>query len=224
MRSGVVAAASVLALAIAGVANAQSASKPTWTEDKVVCQLSGSCDEAASADLDSDVTPAGKEASFNIGRSKPTATPAAAAKAAPVRAASIKTVSRSAGAGSTPMVTRRADGSRALDMTITFDTGSATMTADGRRNAEAFALALAKHPELAGKGVMIEGHTDRVGDRGYNIELSQARAQAVADFLASKGVSASLLRTKGFGFDRPIDGLSPYAAQNRRVELVRSAG
>jgi outer membrane protein OmpA-like peptidoglycan-associated protein len=209
--------ASVLALGLASASFAQATSKPTWTEDKVVCELSGACGDTAD-NLDNDITPAGKEASFNIGRSKP------GQVAAKPATSSIRTVSRSVATPAKALVTRRADGSRSLDMTVTFDTGSAVMTSEGRRNADAFAVALAKHPELAGKGVLIEGHTDRVGDRQYNLELSQARAQAVADYLTSRGVSASALRTKGFGFDRPIDGMSPYASQNRRVEFVRTAG
>jgi outer membrane protein OmpA-like peptidoglycan-associated protein len=67
---------------------------------------------------------------------------------------------------------------------------------------------------------LIEGHTDSQGSRAYNIDLSQRRAQAVAEYLASLGVSSDRLEVRGYGFDRPLNGRSAAAEENRRVEAV----
>ncbi|MGB1557600.1 MAG: OmpA family protein [Oceanococcaceae bacterium] len=65
------------------------------------------------------------------------------------------------------------------------------------------------------------GHADRTGTEEYNQALSQRRAQAVADYLTSKGVPAGQLRTRAFGETRPVnEGRTPEErARNRRVEI-----
>jgi outer membrane protein OmpA-like peptidoglycan-associated protein len=102
------------------------------------------------------------------------------------------------------------------NLNLTFEVGSAVLTERARRNAARFASLLMR-PQLAGRTVLIEGHTDRQGSREFNLDLSLRRAQAVADFLKSEGVPAERLRVKGYGFDKPV---SASAARNRRVEAV----
>ena len=67
----------------------------------------------------------------------------------------------------------------------------------------------------------IDGHTDSVGSKALNQKLSQSRAQAVLDYLVSKGVSADRLAAKGFGEDTPIASNNTRSgrAKNRRVEI-----
>ena len=75
----------------------------------------------------------------------------------------------------------------------------------------------------AGSGqVVIEGHTDSRGTRAHNRDLAQRRAQAVKDFLTSRGVPTDLFVVQGIGPDRPVaDNRSPEGrANNRRVEIV----
>lgn len=70
--------------------------------------------------------------------------------------------------------------------------------------------------------VRIEGHTDSVGDRSYNQRLSEARANAVRDWLIEKeGIDPDILEAVGYGEDRPIASNRTKAgrAQNRRVEF-----
>jgi outer membrane protein OmpA-like peptidoglycan-associated protein len=69
--------------------------------------------------------------------------------------------------------------------------------------------------------LQIEGHTEPIGNAALNLKLSQARAQAVADFLVQKGVPASRLQVRGFGGTKPLDskGTSDPKKSNRRVEL-----
>ncbi|MDT8878082.1 OmpA family protein [Halomonas saccharevitans] len=69
--------------------------------------------------------------------------------------------------------------------------------------------------------VRIEGHTDAVGSDSYNQDLSQRRADSVADYLASQGVSMDRMRTIGYGESQPVASNETDAgrAENRRVEL-----
>ena len=72
-----------------------------------------------------------------------------------------------------------------------------------------------------GKGIIVEGHTDRVGGREFNLNLSLRRAQSVKNFLVSNGARASLISIDGYGYSRPIDSNdTPEGRQhNRRVEV-----
>jgi OmpA-OmpF porin, OOP family len=54
--------------------------------------------------------------------------------------------------------------------------------------------------------VVLTGHADRIGSEGYNQELSEQRAQAVADYLKSKGVDSSRLQVAGKGESEPVTG------------------
>jgi outer membrane protein OmpA-like peptidoglycan-associated protein len=68
----------------------------------------------------------------------------------------------------------------------------------------------------------IFGHTDHDGSEIYNLQLSQARAEAVAKFLIQKGISVQRLSFKGFGESQPIaKNTSENGKQlNRRVEFL----
>ncbi|NLE18371.1 MAG: OmpA family protein [Propioniciclava sp.] len=70
--------------------------------------------------------------------------------------------------------------------------------------------------------VAVQGHTDTDGSAEHNQDLSQRRAQAVADALAGQGVASSRMTVEGFGFDRPVASNADDAgkAKNRRVEIV----
>jgi outer membrane protein OmpA-like peptidoglycan-associated protein len=72
------------------------------------------------------------------------------------------------------------------------------------------------------KPMIVEGHTDNVGTRDYNQQLSEARARTVADELERRGINASRISLKGYAFDRPIaDNATPEGqARNRRTEIV----
>lgn len=69
--------------------------------------------------------------------------------------------------------------------------------------------------------VEVAGHTDSVGSEAYNQKLSERRAQAVADYLISRGVDPKRLKAVGYGKDKPIASNATDAgrAENRRVEL-----
>ncbi|OMH38115.1 hypothetical protein BGP75_07530 [Motiliproteus sp. MSK22-1] len=67
----------------------------------------------------------------------------------------------------------------------------------------------------------VSGHTDSRGKKGYNLKLSEARAQAVASYLKNTGISAGRIRTIAQGEAKPIasNKTEKGRAQNRRVEL-----
>ena len=78
----------------------------------------------------------------------------------------------------------------------------------------------------AGFNVVIEGHADEQGTREYNLALGARRANAVREYLVSKGVAASRLDTVSYGKERPLEICSEEAcyAKNRRAVTVVSAG
>ena len=80
---------------------------------------------------------------------------------------------------------------------------------------------LQAHPDLR---LLIEGHTDDVGDAAANLALSARRAEAVRQYLlATYGIGATRLEARGFGATRPAapNATAVGRQTNRRVELVR---
>ncbi len=69
--------------------------------------------------------------------------------------------------------------------------------------------------------VEIGGHTDSTGTAQINKTLSQARAESVMKYIASKGIAKSRLEAKGYGQDVPIadNDTEPGRDANRRVEF-----
>ncbi|MBW7940550.1 MAG: OmpA family protein, partial [Candidatus Omnitrophica bacterium] len=71
--------------------------------------------------------------------------------------------------------------------------------------------------------LQVDGHTDSVGDKHFNMELSRRRAESVVKYLTSNGIDSKRLRFDGKGDSMPVaDNRSEEGrAKNRRVELVR---
>jgi len=102
---------------------------------------------------------------------------------------------------------------------ITFDTDSSTVRPALRADLVKVGQNLVNYPN---SNVQIIGHTDSDGEAGYNLALSERRANAVADILQANGVSYSRITTVGQGENNPIaSNLTPEGkAQNRRVEIM----
>jgi len=68
----------------------------------------------------------------------------------------------------------------------------------------------------------INGYTDNVGNPDNNQKLSEERANAVKDFLTTKGIAAERMKAQGFGATNPVASNATAAGrqQNRRVELI----
>jgi outer membrane protein OmpA-like peptidoglycan-associated protein len=70
----------------------------------------------------------------------------------------------------------------------------------------------------------VQGHTDNVGSDGYNLKLSQTRADAVRAYLLTRGISSSRLVARGYGMRQPlVPNNSPSNRElNRRVQFIRT--
>jgi len=103
--------------------------------------------------------------------------------------------------------------------TVTFVTGSATLTAPGAQVVAQVADILRANPEVR---ISVEGHTDSTGTPAANQALSQVRAGTVLTTLVSLGIAADRLTARGFGSSRPKvpDTTPANQAVNRRVEFV----
>lgn len=70
--------------------------------------------------------------------------------------------------------------------------------------------------------MVVEGHTDSQGGAAYNQDLSQHRAQAVRDYLVTRGIASDRISAQGFGSTRSVadNATTEGRANNRRVEIV----
>ena len=70
--------------------------------------------------------------------------------------------------------------------------------------------------------VYVNGYCDAIGKYGYNLKLSQRRAESVSAYLEDKGIPSSQLIPQGFGKTHFVatNRTAVGRAQNRRVELV----
>ena len=109
---------------------------------------------------------------------------------------------------------------RGFDLLISFENNSNELTDQAKANAKVFADALQRR-QLRKARFAIEGHTDAVGSRGYNQNLSEARAKALVEYLVGEGVDRSRFQVRGYGFSQPLNGGDPKAPENRRVEARR---
>jgi outer membrane protein OmpA-like peptidoglycan-associated protein len=74
-----------------------------------------------------------------------------------------------------------------------------------------------------GLKVEVQGHTDNVGQRAYNRQLSERRAMTVRSFLSLYGIDPERMTVRGFGAERPVadNRTEEGRALNRRVELKK---
>ena len=102
--------------------------------------------------------------------------------------------------------------------TILFDTGKSSIKAESTSVMVDIIQILNEYPTAK---FTVEGHTDSVGGESTNQKLSEARANAVRDFLIDKGIGADRLTAIGYGEAKPIATNNTRAgrAQNRRVEI-----
>ena len=101
---------------------------------------------------------------------------------------------------------------------VNFDFNKSDLTSTGKNNLDKLATVLANNPDT---NINIYGYTDSKGADAYNLSLSDRRASAVKNYLASKGVSSMRMKTMGMGEADPVASNDTDAgrAQNRRVEF-----
>jgi peptidoglycan-associated lipoprotein len=104
---------------------------------------------------------------------------------------------------------------------VLFSVDSATITPEGKAILDGQAQWLLTNRDYRS---VIEGHADEQGTREYNIALGFRRANAVREYLVSRGVQTTRLEVTSFGKERPIEVCSQEScyAQNRRAVTVLS--
>ena len=107
-----------------------------------------------------------------------------------------------------------------LSLRVQFRLDSADLTAAAMRDLDQVALAF-NRPQLAASALTLEGHTDSSGAAGYNLRLSQRRADSVVAYLVARGVASNRLRAVGYGESRPLLVYPATDPRQRRVEIVR---
>ncbi|MCE3295084.1 MAG: hypothetical protein K0R65_798 [Crocinitomicaceae bacterium] len=102
---------------------------------------------------------------------------------------------------------------------ILFETNSFELSSKSQFILKRFAKFLEENPGIS---IMIQGHTDDVGDDAKNMKLSEDRAQEVKKYLIGLGINASRLKAKGFGETKPkLPNDDPYKRSvNRRTDFL----
>ncbi|RCS24432.1 cell envelope biogenesis protein OmpA [Phyllobacterium salinisoli] len=101
---------------------------------------------------------------------------------------------------------------------ITFDTDQDAVKSQFYPTLNSVAIVLRKFNQSL---VDVYGHTDSTGSASHNLQLSQRRAQSVANYLGSQGIDQRRFAVTGFGATQPIvtNATEAGRAQNRRVEI-----
>jgi outer membrane protein OmpA-like peptidoglycan-associated protein len=109
-------------------------------------------------------------------------------------------------------------GSKIALRNVFFDTGKASLRSESNTELDRLVKLLKDVPTLK---IELSGHTDNTGSASGNVTLSQNRAQAVLDYLASKGINKSRLTAKGYGSSKPVstNDTSEGRQLNRRTEF-----
>lgn len=107
-----------------------------------------------------------------------------------------------------------------IDLDILFSEASADLEhAEDLDELEQLRLLMQYKPEIK---ILIEGHTDKVGNEKYNLDLSLRRANAVKAYLVDRGIDSKRMETKGYGWSQPAYpylGTEKENPLNRRIEV-----
>ena len=105
---------------------------------------------------------------------------------------------------------------------VFFESDSSELTLQSRTTLDKQAQWLQQYANYT---FTVEGHADERGTREYNIALGARRAQAVRDYLASRGIQPSRMRTVSYGKERPVAVCNDIScwSQNRRAVTVLGA-
>lgn len=109
-------------------------------------------------------------------------------------------------------------GSSVVLKNIFYDSDKATLRSESENELNRLVKLLNENKNMT---IELASHTDDVGSEDYNQKLSEARSKSVADYLVSKGISASRLVTKGYGESKPLakNDTEKGRQKNRRTEF-----
>ncbi|NJC25173.1 OmpA family protein [Neolewinella antarctica] len=104
---------------------------------------------------------------------------------------------------------------------VTFETGSAELTELSKYQLDDAVAFLKANTDVY---AALRGHTDNVGDPDMNLNLSDARARSVRQYLLDNGITVDRLESEGFGEMMPLEDNSTEEGReaNRRTELYIS--
>ena len=101
---------------------------------------------------------------------------------------------------------------------IFFGFDANTITNDQRAGLDADLAVLKAHPDLY---ILVGGHSDEKGDKQYNLELSEKRAQTVQNYLTTQGIDPARITVYAYGVDYPIKGANSSNWKSQRwVDIV----
>ncbi|HBS51004.1 MAG TPA: peptidoglycan-associated lipoprotein Pal [Rhodobacteraceae bacterium] len=105
---------------------------------------------------------------------------------------------------------------------VLFEVDQSSLTPTAQATLQGQAEWLMANPDYT---AIIEGHADEQGTREYNLALGARRANAAREYLISRGVAGSRLKTVSYGKERPIEVCSEEScyAKNRRAVTVLAA-
>jgi outer membrane protein OmpA-like peptidoglycan-associated protein len=106
-----------------------------------------------------------------------------------------------------------------FDSGLLFDVDKAVLKPASKTNLTNLAVILNKYPDTE---ILLEGHTDSDGSDEHNLQLSEMRANSVANYLAGQQVMESRFTTMGYGESQPVadNTTKEGKAWNRRVEVA----
>lgn len=122
--------------------------------------------------------------------------------------------------GKTATVERVGEGIKlTFNSQLLFDFGKTELMQSNKNDLQKFAETLKMYPET---DLLVVGHTDDVGSDAFNQDLSEKRANAVANQLINDGVSIKRLKIQGWGETQPavLNDSEAGRMQNRRVEIA----
>lgn len=107
-----------------------------------------------------------------------------------------------------------------ITLYINFETGKSAIKSDSENIVEELYQMMNENPDLK---ILVEGHTDNVGNKYSNQSLSEKRAASLKTALVTKGISSSKIETVGFGQDQPLadNSTDEGRAKNRRIEIKK---
>jgi OmpA-OmpF porin, OOP family len=205
-----VCSAVALSLSVGTLAVAQPTTR-YYTESNVPTPI-----EVARAMAGSKFTPKPKMRGLAVPVAQPSETIVASLSGSNANVSPIDAAIQSSTSSSRTVATATDAGVLAMAVPFAFDSARLSPNASPMLDSVAEGIKLLDD----GSKVVIEGHTDAVGNPKYNARLSRQRAQAVKQYLVTKhGIRPQHLQATGKGSREPLSGLAPAANENRRVQF-----
>ncbi|MFU2059247.1 porin OmpA [Avibacterium volantium] len=105
----------------------------------------------------------------------------------------------------------------ALSSDVTFAFGKSNLRPEAQSTLDGIYGEIA---QLKSANVAVAGYTDRIGSEASNLKLSQRRAETVANYLVSKGVSQNAISATGYGEANPVTGTKCDAVKGRKALIA----